>query len=277
MNVLILGSQGMLGGEFKSIFSRALGWGRQELDLGQIDDLQNRIAALPEKPEVVINCAAYNNVDEAEKNKQQAMLINSEAVGQIARACENLGIVLVNFSTNYVFDGQKGQYDEADAPNPLSVYGQSKYQGELLLQANSSKYYLVRTAVLFGRAGQSQFAKKSFIELMLEMAAKTGTINAIEDEINSLTYAADLAGAVEQLITENYPYGIYHIVNSGEASWYDFAKEIFAVSGIQANLVGVPSAQLPRPAERPKKAVLLNSKFPPLRPWREALAEFLKS
>lgn len=274
-NILILGSQGMLGGEFRRTFSKSLGWDRHELDLGQVDDLQNRIAALPSLPAAVINCAAYNNVDGSEQNSKQAYLINAEAVGKIASACGNLGIPLVHFSSNYVFDGQKGQYQEDDQPNPLSVYGKSKYEGEKLLQANCVRYYLIRTSVLFGQEAQSEYAKKSFIEIMLELREKTDTIKAVNDEINSLTYSADLARAVEVLITKNYPYGIYHIVNGGQASWYDFAEEIFRLKHLEVKLLPTDGSEFNRVAPRPKKAVLVNTKFPELRSWQDALAEFL--
>ena len=265
----------MLGGEFRRTFSRALGWDRNDLDLVQIENLEGRIANLPQKPDVVINCAAYNNVDGAEQNKDQAFLINATAVGKIASVCNSLGIPLVHFSSNYVFDGEKGEYAETDAPNPLSVYGQSKLEGEKLLQANCYKYYLVRTSVLFGQEAQSEFAKKSFIEIMTELSNKTSQISAVNDEINSLTYASDLASAVAELISKKYPFGIYHIVNSGQASWYDFAKEIFSITGKQVDLKPVSGLEQKRAALRPKKAVLLNTKFPPLRSWQEALREYL--
>ncbi|MDR3642135.1 MAG: dTDP-4-dehydrorhamnose reductase [Candidatus Doudnabacteria bacterium] len=274
-NILILGSQGMLGGELKRTFSKALGWDRKELDLGQIGDLEQRLAALPQLPDAVINCAAYNDVDGAEAYPDKAFLINSTAVGKIASACNSLGIPLIHFSSNYVFDGEKGEYREDDQPNALSTYGKSKYQGEQLLRKNCFKYYLIRTSVLFGQEAESQFAKKSFIEIMLELRETTDTIKAVTDEINSLTYVSDLASSVEALITKKYPYGIYHIVNGGQASWYDFAQEIFRLKGKEVKLEAVDSSAFPRKASRPKKAVLLNTKFPELRSWQEALAEFL--
>jgi dTDP-4-dehydrorhamnose reductase len=274
-NVLILGSQGMLGGELKRTFSKALGWDRNELDLGQIDNLAGRLAALPQIPAAVINCAAYNNVDGAEQDPKQAFLINATAVGKMASACTGLGIPLVHFSSNYVFDGEKGEYAEDDKPEPLSAYGKSKYQGEKLLQENCFKYYLIRTSVLFGQEAESEYAKKSFIEIMLEMREKTDTIKAVNNEVNSITYVSDLAAAVETLITKKYPYGIYHIVNSGQASWYDFAGEIFKLKQKDVHLVPTGASEFPRLAPRPKKAVLINTKFPPLRSWQEALKEFL--
>jgi dTDP-4-dehydrorhamnose reductase len=274
-SILILGSQGMLGGELKRTFSRALGWDRREVDIVNGEDLENKIAALGQKPAVIINCAAYNNVDGAEIEKEKAFAINAEAVGSIAKACKKFSIPLVHFSSNYVFDGEKGEYTETDTPNPISVYGQSKYEGEKLLQANCLRYYLIRTSVLFGREAESKYAKKSFIEVMLGLSEKTATIKAVNDEVNSLTYVVDLAKAVETLITQKLPYGIYHITNGGEASWFDFAKEIFSIKGKKINFVPVKSSDFLRQAKRPKKAVLINTKFPPLRPWQDALKEYL--
>ncbi len=273
--ILILGSQGLLGGEFKRTFSRALGWDRKEIDISEAESLENKILALGQKPAAIINCAAYNNVDGAEKEKDKAFLINATAVGNLAKVCGKLDILLVHFSTNYVFDGEKGEYAEIDQPNPISVYGQSKYEGEKLLEANCLRYYLIRTSVLFGQEAESPYAKKSFIEVMLGLSEKTATIKAVNDETNSLTYAADLAKAVEDLIVKKFSYGIYHIINSGQASWYDFAREIFSISGKKINLVPVKSTEFLRQAKRPKKAVLLNTKLPPLRSWQEALKEYL--
>ena len=239
--------------------------------MGQLDNLQQRLAALPQTPDVVINCAAYNNVDGAEQDPKQAFLINATAVGKIAEACNNLGIPLVHFSSNYVFDGEKGEYVEDDKPNPLSEYGKSKYQGEKLLRENCFKYYLIRTSVLFGQEAESDLAKKSFIQIMLELREKTDTIKAVSDEINSLTYVADLAQAVETLIVKKYPFGTYHLVNSGQASWYDFAQEIFKLEQEDVKLIATDSSEFTREAPRPKKSVLLNTKFPELRSCRKHL------
>ena len=278
----------MLGGELKRTFSRALGWDRKEIDISEAGNLEAKILALGSKPAAIINCAAYNNVDGAEKEKDKAFLINATAVGNLANVCSKLDIPLVHFSTNYVFDGEKGEYNETDQPNPISVYAQSKHEGEKLLQSNCIRYYLIRTSVLFGQEAESQYAKKSFIDVMLGLSEKTATIvpgsndpvhgaaiKAVNDEINSLTYVADLAKAVESLIVKKSPYGIYHITNSGQASWFDFAKEIFSLTGKKVNLVPVKSSDFLRQAKRPKKAVLLNTKLPQLRSWQEALKEFL--
>jgi dTDP-4-dehydrorhamnose reductase len=274
--VLILGYKGMLGGELMKVFgNEAVGWDREDIDATATEDLRLKIKDL--SPGIVINCVAYNDVDGAEQNQDSAFKLNSDVPENLAKICKELGIILVHFSTNYVFDGQKGEYAETDAPSPLSVYAKSKYQGELAVQKNCEKFYLIRTAVLFGPKGQSEKSKKSFVDIMLGLALKESQVKVINDEINSFTYAVDLAQAVKLLLVQDRPFGIYHLTNSGLASWYDLAKEIFKIKNIKIELLPVLSSEFPRKAIRPKKSVLLNTKFLALRPWQEALSDFLKS
>jgi dTDP-4-dehydrorhamnose reductase len=274
--ILILGAKGMLGRQLVEVFGdEAVGWDRQECDVVKIEDLRLKIENL--KPKAIINCVAYNDVDGAEKSQELALRINAEAVGNLAKICRLLDIPLVHFSTNYVFDGVKGEYREDDQPRPLSVYAESKFQGELELKNNTDKFYLIRTAVLFGPEGHSPSSKKSFVQLMLDLSKTSKAIRAVNDEINSLTYAVDLAGAVKLLLEEQKPFGVYHIVNSGEASWFEFAREIFAITRQSIRLIPVTAKAFVQQAERPQKAVLINTKLPPLRPWEDALRDFLES
>jgi dTDP-4-dehydrorhamnose reductase len=272
--ILILGAKGMLGCRLMSVFEgAAIGWDREDADVMKTEDLRLKIIDL--KPTAIINCVAFNDVDGAEEKKDFAFLLNAQVPGNLAKICAELNIPLVHFSTNYVFDGKVGEYRETDIPNPKSVYAQSKYQGELEVAKNIQKYYIIRTALLFGPKGESELSKKSFVDIMLDKAGNSDSIKAVSDEVNSLTYAADLAASVAVLLHDNRAFGTYHIVNSGNASWYDFAKEIFAIIGKTVNLIPVPSTEFPRKAPRPKKSVLINTKFHELRPWQEALREFL--
>jgi dTDP-4-dehydrorhamnose reductase len=274
--ILILGSKGMLGQELVRVFGNdAIGWDRSDVDVADGESLKLKVGSL--KPSVIINCVAYNDVDGAEDNREAAMKMNAEVPGNLAAITKDLDITLVHFSTNYVFDGAKGEYQESDGPHPLSIYAESKYQGELAVQKNTGKFYIIRTAVIFGPKGESALSKRSFVGLMLDLSAKSDTIKAVSDEVNSITYAADLATAVKGIIGNRQPYGIYHFTNSGSASWYDLAKEIFAITGKQINVLPVPSSAFPRKAKRPAKSILLNTKLPPLRPWQEALKEYLTS
>lgn len=253
----------------------AVGWDRGNADVADFADLKSKIFNLKSLPEAIINCVAYNDVEASEDNQDLAFKLNAEVPKNLAIICKQLEIPLVHFSTNYVFDGEKGEYTETDLPNPLSAYAKSKRQGELEVVSKADKYYIVRTALLFGPKGESKLSKKSFVEVMFALSEKNSDIKVISDEINSITYAVDLAAQVKLLLEQGKPYGIYHITNSGSGSWYDFAKEIFAITGKKINLIPISLADFPRKAKRPKKTVLLNTKLPQLRNWKEALKEFL--
>ena len=272
--ILILGSKGMLGGQLLRVFSSsAIGWDREDCDVTDAENFKFKILNL--KLKGIINCVAYNDVDGAEEKQDIANLLNAKVPENLAKICKQLNIPLVHFSTNYIFDGGTGEYGENDEPSPKSEYAKSKYGGELAIKNNADKYYIIRTAVLFGPKGESDLSKKSFVELMTELGQKQNRIQAVADEINSLTYAPDLAAAVKKILADKMPYGVYHITNSGFASWYDFATEIFRIQGKKIDLVPVSASEFARKAVRPKKAVLVNSILPPLRPWQNALAEFL--
>ena len=273
--VLILGSQGMLGGALKKIYPTAIAWDRGDCDVADEGGLRLKIKGLSAAPEAIINCVAFNDVDGAETKQEIAFTLNTEVPGILAAICKELHIPLVHFTSQLVFNGTKGEYMESDRPQPMSVYGKSKYQGELEIQNNTGQFYIVRTSGLFGPKGESASSKKSFVDIMLDLSAKSDTIKAVDDEVSSFTYVRDLAENVKLLLDERLPYGIYHVVNSGQASWYGLAKEIFAITGKKAGLIPVPAAEFPRAAKRPGKAILLNTKLSPIRPWQEALREFL--
>lgn len=272
--ILILGSKGMLGQQLMDVFgASAVGWDRTDVDVTKAAELGLKVKEL--SPGVIINCVAYNDVDGAENNQEQAFSLNAEVPLSLAKIAKELDRPLVHFSTSYVFDGERGNYQENDKPSPVSVYAKSKYQGELFVRQNCEKFYIIRTAVLFGQRGASSQTKKSFVQLMLDLAEKTDAVRAVSDEINNTTSAADLAWAVKQFLQDNRPYGIYHITNSGQASWYEYAKEIFAITGKKIKVIAVPRTEFPRKARTPANGTLINTKLPPLRSWQEALREFL--
>ena len=275
--VLILGANGTLGGQLMKLYPEAVGWDREDIDVLDFAALRAKVAALRPPPDAVINCVAFNDVDGAEDRPEAAMSLNAEFPGRLAQFTAELGVPLVHYSTNYVFDGGKGEYEESDRPAPLSVYGLSKRRGEQRIAESPGRAYVVRTAVLFGPKGESDLSKKSFVDLMLDLSGKRDTIQAVSDEINSITYAPDLAAATRDLLAAEPPSGIYHVANSGGVSWFDFAQEIFRITGRNVTVLPVPSTHFPRKATRPAKAILLNTKLPPQRPWQAALAEFLAS
>ncbi len=274
--ILILGAKGMLGGALQKVFPNAIAWDRDDCDVTDFAKLAEKIGSL-QNLSAVVNCVAFNDVDGAENNKDRAFLLNAQVPEQLAKICKNLNIPLVHFTSQLVFDGAKGEYIETDQPHPISVYGESKYQGEQNIQNNTDKFYIIRTSVLFGLKGQSELSKKSFVDLMLDLSQRSATIRAVDDEESSITFVKDLAEAVYKILEDNADYGIYHITNSGSATWYDLAKEIFTITGSSIDLIPVQYTEFPRAAKRPSKAILLNTKLTPLRDWNVALKEFLNN
>jgi dTDP-4-dehydrorhamnose reductase len=271
---LVLGAKGTLGGQLMQLLPEATGWDREDVDVLDAAAFRARLDALPSVPLAVVNCVAFNDVDGAEDRPDLALALNAEFPGRLAQWTKEKGIPLVHYSTNYVFDGVRGEYCESDTPAPLSAYGRSKFRGEQLVAEAGGQWYVVRTAVIFGPKGESDLSKKSFVDLMLGLAERD-TIEAVADEVNSVTYAADLAAGTRALLEAAPPSGIYHVTNSGEASWYDFAREIYRIAGKSTTVLPVPATRFARKAKRPARAVLRNTQLPPLRAWQAALAEFL--
>ncbi|MEK9183101.1 MAG: sugar nucleotide-binding protein [Patescibacteria group bacterium] len=311
-SVLILGARGLLGQALTKEFSNAdyevTAWDKSELDITDKTKILEKIGAL--RPEIIINAAAYNDVDKAEtEDSGVAFKINAEAVGNLAEASAQIGALFVHYSTDYVFKGDKiDGYTEDDAPKPISVYGQSKALGEqklfsifchpeersdegsgtsahisrtreILRSAQNDNrgvyWYLIRTSRLFGPAGTGENVKKSFVDTMLKLGREKETLDLIDEEVGSPTYAVDLARATRDLIESGAPSGIYHRTNAGACTWYEWAKKIFELSGLGVKLNAVPASHFPRPAARPKFSKLLTTKLPPLRSWEDALAEYL--
>ena len=225
------------------------------------------------KPEVVINCAAYTDVDGCESNTDTAMSVNGEGLAYLAMACRDNGALLVQISTDYIFDGGKGTpYVEDDAPCPLSVYGESKLAGEMNA-AFAPEYLIVRTQWLYGLHG------KNFVETMLRLGAEKNEVTVVDDQIGSPTWTVDLARAIVALIDGGCR-GIYHAANSEFCSWNEFAKAIFEEAGLNVKVSPMTTAELNRPARRPLYSTLECSKLTGdtgLQPqsWRSALREYL--
>lgn len=275
MKVLILGAKGSLGQVFLDLYKKmgVTALDRDELDITDEQAVSQKISEI--KPDLIINCAAYNAVDKAEEEREPAEQINGTAPGFIAKAANSVGAILVHFSTVYIFAGDKKDgYNEDDQPRPISAYGQSKLLGEIAVLENADKFYLIRTTWLYGK--DSITGKASFVDLMLKMAEEDKVISGIEDEFGQPTYVVDLAAATRALVEQEKPFGIYHLTNDGSVSWYEWAKEIFTIKDIKAKLVSVSRGAFDRKAKRPQYGVLNNTKFIQLRPWTEALKEYLK-
>lgn len=217
-----------------------------------------------------VNAAAYTAVDKAETEIEKAMLVNSEAVGNLAEICAANKIKLIHFSTDYVFDGESNEgYREDAIPNPVNAYGKSKLLGEELIQRSGCEFAIIRLSWLFGDG-------KNFVETMLRLAAENPEIKVVSDQIGKPTYAKDLAEATKNLI-QNWQSGIFHLTNEGETSWFDFAQKIFELKKLPVKVIPITSEEFPTPARRPKNSVLLNTKLPKLRNWKEALEEYLRN
>lgn len=257
MNILLLGHKGMLGRDLfgrLSVHHEVIGKDMDDFDIASAESCQHLISEAG--PDVVINAAAYTDVDGCESNRNTCFAVNAEGTKNVALACRDRNIKIVHFSTDYVFDGtRKGPYREEDDCHPLNVYGQSKWMGERLLQQFSENYILVRTAWLYGKNG------KNFVKTVLNKAGMEKKLEVVDDQIGSPTYTKDLATAVQYLLENNYT-GVFHITNRGSCSWYEFAVKILAYSGItDVEISPIKSERLIRPAKRPANSVLSCRKF----------------
>ncbi|MBI2891881.1 MAG: dTDP-4-dehydrorhamnose reductase [Nitrospirae bacterium] len=286
MKILVAGGQGQLGTELKrsaeivpDVMVRCAS--SADVDVRQVSSV--REALRREKPDALVNAAAYNFVDRAETEEDAARAafeINAFGPRNLAAACREAKIPLVHVSTNFVFDGRRRRpYRESDPPNPLSLYGVSKLAGELFVRRAWSKVAVVRTSGLYGRAESSR-AKKNFVEQMLTLGPSKGEVSVVRDQILGPTYCRDLAEAILKLVGA-HRHGVFHVTNEGSCSWADFAREIFRLAGLRVRVRPVKTSSLGAPDVRPAYTVLSQARWNalglgPMRPWREALAAYLK-
>lgn len=271
MKILILGSQGMLGSKLGTVFAdtKPTCWDRNQLDITDENAVRTNILNLA--PKIIINAAAYTNVDGAETDQKTAYLVNATAVGYIARAAKECGATMVHYSTDYVFSGEKkGGYTEEDIPDtPINSYGASKLAGEQELEKSGARFYLIRTAWLYGQNG------KNFVETMLTLGSEKKELTVVNDQWGSPTYTTDLAEFTRKLLLESSKPGIYHAVNHGVTTWFDYAKTIFLLTQMPVTVIPMSSDTLARPAKRPQYSIR-QTKGPAMRPWQTALEEYLK-
>ncbi len=281
MKYALLGAGGQLGRDLQPRLPGAVtAWTREHADLTRPAELRAALESL--RPDVVVNCAAYNLVDRAEADPQAAFAVNAWGVGDLARICRDLGCVLVHFSTDYVFgldDARREPWRETDAPGPVSVYGLSKLCGEYFVRAYCPRHFVVRTCGLYGVWGAGGKGG-NFVETMLRRAAEGKPLRVVHDQTCTPTYTADLAAATAAL-TATDRYGLYHLTSAGSCSWYDFARAIFETAGVKADLAPITSREFGAAARRPAYSVLSTAAnerpgLPPPRHWREALAAYLE-
>lgn len=277
--VLITGADGMLGQDLSQVFEshniQVVKTNRKTLDITNIEQAKEVISR--EKPDIVIHCAAYTNVDKAETDIETARKINAQGTENIAKACN---CPMVYISTDYVFDGTSTKpYTPQDTPNPLNNYGLTKLEGEKAVQKYCKKHYIVRTSWLYGLHG------KNFVETMISLA-QNQELKVVNDQTGCPTWTVDLAEGIFTLLNTQKPYGIYHICGSGQATWYEFAKEIFTQYGKltpshrkgkffgEEGLKPCTTEDFTRPAKRPKYSVMNNNGL--CKNWKEGLKDYIK-
>jgi dTDP-4-dehydrorhamnose reductase len=276
MKILVTGVRGQLGHDVVEELTRrgidAVGVDIEEMDVTDKDSVDSVVRGAA--PDAVIHCAAYTAVDAAEENEELCRRVNADGPRNIAGVCRELDIKMLQVSTDYVFDGRGDNFwRPEDECHPQSVYGQTKYEGELAVQNTLEKYFIVRIAWSFGVNG------KNFVKTMLNLAKTHDTIRVVDDQVGSPTYTFDLARLlVDMVLTDRY--GIYHATNEGICSWYDFACAIFEEAGVDVKVIPVSTeeyaAKAPRPANsRLDKEKLTENGFEKLPPWRDALKRFL--
>jgi dTDP-4-dehydrorhamnose reductase len=260
MKVMLIGAAGQLGTDLARALPRESTISLTHAELDIADSRSVRLAFERHAPDVVINTAAFHRVDDCEIEVERAFRMNAFAVRALAQACRESGAALVHFSTDYVFAGEKTEpYLETDRPGPLSVYGASKLCGEYFISATLEKYFLVRTCGLYGHGG-SRSKGGNFVDTMLRLAAQGKPIRVVNDQAVAPTSTSDLASKISQLI-QTEAYGLYHITNQGSCSWFEFARAIFEIEGIEPDLKPTTSEAFNAAARRPAYSVLLNQRL----------------
>lgn len=264
----------MLGQELTKVFSdtELQAWDREECDV-LAPDCEEKIKAFA--PDLILNAIAYNDVDAAEGDgREMAFKLNAEVPGNLARIARDLGSTIVHYSSDYVFDGERGGYSEENAVDPVNTYGQSKRAGEVAVLESGTRAYVLRLAWLFGRPAVSERGKRAFVDVMLDLAKTKDHLDLVNDEASSPTYAPDLANLTRRIVETMEP-GLYHAANSGSCTWYELALEAFRLRGVNIDTAPVSGKMFPRAAKRPKNGSLVSVKLPKQRTWQEALAEYL--
>ena len=281
MKILITGAKGQLGNKLIEILGKdheLILTDSDNMDITDINIVKKVISE--EKPDYIIHGAAYTKVDKAEEEIDLCRKINSIGTKNIATVAKEFDIKLIYISTDFVLDGlKKSPYMESDKPNPLSIYGLTKYEGEEFIRGICDQYYIIRVAWLFGELPVGG-AGTNFVEIMLKLAKERPSLNVVNDQIGSPTYTGDLVETISKIINSSAEFGTYHFSGTGACSWYDFAKEIFRLTNTQVNLQPILSVEYPQKASRPPYSYLDKSKIEKalninVRPWQEMLREYL--
>ena len=307
MKIAIIGSNGQLGYDLRRILSsqqippmagstqvaslpsaerrQIIPLTHQDIEIANTEMVNNILGEI--RPNIVINTAAYHRVEDCEIEYNKAFTVNAIGARNLAQTCQRFGATLVHISTDYVFDGKKGEpYVEEDVPNPLNTYGVTKLAGEYFVKNYCEKHLIVRTAGLYGIMG-SRAKGGSFIDTMLNLAQERSELMVVDDQIVSPSYTLDVAKRIEELLAvqkscseRSESNGVFHVANSGQCSWYDFASKIFEVAGLKVNIKRTSQEELRSKIKRPRYSALGSSRIQPLgleplRHWQEALAAYV--
>jgi dTDP-4-dehydrorhamnose reductase len=281
LKVAVIGAPGQLGQDLMRVFDEdAVGFAHQDLDV--TDEARVASAISSAEPDWVLNTAAFHRVDDCELDPTSTFAVNAVGALNVARAAADVGSGVVFYSTDYVFGGEDRErdhpYEEGDSPHPLSVYGTSKVAGEQLVAQANPRHLVVRSAGLYGTATSRK--GWTFPELMLNKARTEGFVRVVTDQVLSPTFTADLALKTKELI-EHDAVGLFHLTNDGECSWYEFARGAFDLAGVEAEMEPIESGQFRQRARRPSYSALTTARLQnmglsPLRPWKEALSDYLR-
>ena len=282
MKVAVIGSTGQLGQDLVRVFGEeAVGLTHQDLDVTDGVGVASAIHSL--RPDWVLNTAAFHRVDDCEINPALAFAVNALGALNVARAAAAARAGVVFFSTDYVFGGQDRErghpYEEGDNLHPLNVYGSSKGAGEQLVMQANARHLVVRSAGLYGAATSRK--GWTFPELMLNKARTDGIVRVVTDQVLSPTFTADLARKTKELIEQDAA-GLFHLANGGECSWFEFARGVFDLAGVEVEMEPIDTGQTRRRARRPSYSALTTARLgeiglSPLRPWKEALGDYLRA
>ncbi|WP_304969402.1 dTDP-4-dehydrorhamnose reductase [Romboutsia ilealis] len=264
MNILVTGANGQLGHEMQSVAEKSgdkfvftdVAGGYERLDITDVEAVRRMVAE--REIEVIVNCAAYTNVDKAETDVELADMLNNKAAGNLAQAMKEVDGTLIHVSTDYVFQGDRNVPCREEWPtNPLGVYGKTKLAGEKSIEATGCKHIIIRTAWLYSKWG------KNFVKTMQNLTATRETLKVVFDQVGTPTYAGDLAAVIGHIIGSGQldKTGVYHFSNEGVCSWFDFAKAICELSGNTCDIQPCYSEEFPSPVERPHFSVLDKSKL----------------
>jgi dTDP-4-dehydrorhamnose reductase len=282
LKVAVIGSTGQLGQDLMRVFSEeAVGFAHEDLDVTDEESVASAIRSV--EPDWVLNTAAFHRVDDCETNPTLTFAVNATGALNVARAAAAVGSGMAFFSSDYVFGGQDRErdhpYEEGDGPDPLSVYGVSKVAGEQLVMQANPRHLVVRSAGLYGTATSRK--GWTFPELMLNKARNEGALHVVTDQVLSPTFTADLAGKTKELIEQD-AVGLFHLTNAGECSWFEFARGALELAGVDAKMEQISTEQMNQRARRPPYSALDTTRLEavglePLRPWKEALSDYLRA